>query len=403
MADTSRLLVRRTTTTIALFACVLLLSGPAFAQDTRAEEIAAQQAARSRQLTPNVPNRAERTLDWLEGYLTDPNKVYVTFGGIYPTSGFGPGVGVRRAMGHARFNAHTAWSLRNYKRAETTLVFPELAGDRVTIETHARWIDATQVPFYGVGNDTVRQDAVHYGLRFADLGGRVAYKPAPWFRVGGGVGARLQRDREGVGRRPSIERVHVRASTPGLFTKANHTRTAAFAAIDWRESPGYTRRGGLYSVSVTDFRDADDVFNFRRIDADVRQFIPILKEQWVLGLRALVQTTDVEAGQTIPYYLLPALGGNSSLRAYSDFRFQDRHLMLLSAEYRWVPSRVLDMALFVDTGKVASARGDLDFTNLKTGYGIGARFHGPHVTPLRIDVARGREGFRIHLTGGIPF
>ena len=77
--------------------------------------------------------------------------------------------------------------------------------------------------------------------------------------------------------------------------------------------------------------------------------------------------------------------------------------MLLSAEYRWIPSRVIDMAVFVDSGKVAADRRDLDFENLKTAYGIGFRIHGPTFTPFRLDVARGDEGIRVHLTGGIAF
>ena len=78
-------------------------------------------------------------------------------------------------------------------------------------------------------------------------------------------------------------------------------------------------------------------------------------------------------------------------------------MLLLAAEYRWFPSRILDMALFVDAGKVAAERRDVDLDGLKTGYGIGARFHGPTFVPLRLDLAHGKEGFRIHLTGGVPF
>jgi outer membrane translocation and assembly module TamA len=123
----------------------------------------------------------------------------------------------------------------------------------------------------------------------------------------------------------------------------------------------------------------------------------------VLGVRAFAQTTTVDDGQVVPYYLLPSLGGARTHRGYGDFRFQDRHMWVLNGEYRWLPSRVLDMALFVDTGKVASTRSDLDFNDLKTAYGIGARFHGPTMTPLRLDLAHGDEGFRLHVTGGLTF
>jgi hypothetical protein len=379
------------------------LCTPARAQDSRAGEIAARQAEKSKQLRPNETGGAERALEWFEEHFTDPNTVYMTFGGIYPSAGFAPGIAYRRAMGHARFNIGGAWSLKNYKLAHTSLRFPELANNKLELEGHARWMDATQVPYYGIGGETIRDDRVNYGLRSSEFGGSVTLKPVRWFRIGGGIDARQIEDREGVGTTPSIEQRHSDLTAPGLFAKTTYTQAAATAAIDWRESPGYTRTGGLYAAGWNDFRDADDRFSFRRVDFDVRQFLPVLKEHWVFAFRALVQTTQSDAAQVIPYHLLPALGGNQAHRAYSDFRFRDKHLLLLSAEYRWLPSRVLDMALFVDSGKVAPERRELDLDGLKTGYGIGARFHGPFVTPLRIDVARGDEGFRVHFTGGVAF
>ena len=154
---------------------------------------------------------------------------------------------------------------------------------------------------------------------------------------------------------------------------------------------------------MNDFRDADDQFGFQRYDFDFRQFIPVLKEHWIFAFRAFVQSAEAEDGQVIPYHLLPSLGGNNTHRAYGDFRFRDNHMMVLSAEYRWTPSRILDTAIFGDWGKVARERRDLDFNGLKSGYGIGFRFHGPTQTVWRVDLAHGDEGFRIHFTGGIQY
>jgi hypothetical protein len=379
----------------------LAAASPAAAQDSRADEIARLQAEKSKQLRPNTASGMEKTLDWLEGYFTDPNTVYLTFGGLYPSGGFAPGLAVRRAFGHARLNFGGAYSMRAYKLAHASLNFPELAGDKLEIGTRVRWTDATQVPFYGVGNESVKDDRVSYGLRALEAGATLALKPVRWFRIGGGIAARRIEDREGVGKHPSIEAFAI--SPPGLFDEARYTQATAFTAIDWRESSGYTRRGGLYSVAWNDFMDSDDRFGFRRVDIDLQQFVPLLKEHWVLAFRGLVQTTDVEAGQVVPYYLLPSLGGADRHRGYSDFRFLDRNMLLVSGEYRWLPSRVIDMALFVDAGKVTADRSDLDFDGLKTAYGIGFRIHGPTFTPLRIDVARGKEGVRVHLTGGLAF
>lgn len=386
-----------------IFLVLTFAASSVYAQDSRADEIAREQAEKSKQLRPNTPTGVERTLDWLENYFTDPNTAYLTFGGVYPSAGFAPGLAVRRAFGHARLNFGAAFSTRAYKLAHVSLNFPELAGDKIEIETEARWTDATQVPFYGVGNDTDKDDRVNYGLRMLEAGADAAFKPVWWYRIGGGVGVHRVEDREGRGSRPSIENFVGPLPAGGIFNETTFTRARVFTAIDWRESEGYSRRGGLYSVALNDYRDGDDRFNFRRVDAEIVQLLPILKEHWVLAFRGLVQTTDADSGQFVPYYLLPTLGGARRHRGYSDFRFQDRHMMLVSGEYRWTPSRVLDMAIFVDSGKVTSDRSDLDFDGLKTAWGIGLRIHGPTFTPVRIDVASAKEGVRVHLTGGVAF
>lgn len=385
----------------ALIAAVSLSAVPLYAQESRAEEIARKQAEKGRNLEPNTATRTEQLLERFEDHFNDPDAVYLTFGGLYPSGGFAPGLAVRRAFGHARFNAGGAYSLRQYKLAHVSLDFPELAGNTVEIETGARWTDATQVPFYGVGNASSEDTRVSYGLRMLEAGGSATLKPVPWYRIGAGIGVRRFEDREGAGRQASIETFP--GPVPGLSGEAQYTEASVFTAIDWRESPGYTRSGGLYSIALHNFNDSNDRFGFRRVDAEIQQYLPILKEQWVLAFRGLVQTTGVDDGQVVPYYMLPTLGGARRHRGFSDFRFQDRHLLLLTGEYRWLPSRVLDMALFVDAGKVARERSDLDFDDLHTAYGIGFRIHGASVTPLRLDIARSNEGVRVHLTGGVAF
>lgn len=399
--DSSRIHTRLLQSAVA--ALLLLDPCSVFAQDTRAGEIASQQAEKSKQLTPNVASGAEKLIDWFEDYFTSPNVVYLTFRSVYPSGGITPGVAMRRSFGHARFNIGGAWSVRNYRGVNTSLRFPELAGNKLEIEGHGSYVNATQVPYYGLGNDTIKDGRTNYGIKEAEGGGSLTLKPIRWFYLTGGADYRQVEDREGAGSRPSIETVHDDFTAPALFNKTTYTQLRATAAIDWRESPGYTRSGGLYSATLNDFRDADDQFGFQRYDFDFRQFIPVLKEHWIFAFRAFVQSAEAEDGQVIPYHLLPALGGNNTHRAYGDFRFRDNHMMVLSAEYRWTPSRILDTVLFGDWGKVATERRDLDFNGLKSGYGIGFRFHSPMQTVWRVDLAHGDEGFRVHFTGGIQY
>ena len=57
--------------------------------------------------------------------------------------------------------------------------------------------------------------------------------------------------------------------------------------------------------------------------------------------------------------MLPALGGGSSLRGFSSWRFRDLNSLLLQAEWRVLANRFLDMALFYDAGRVSARRSDL--------------------------------------------
>jgi hypothetical protein len=175
------------------------------------------------------------------------------------------------------------------------------------------------------------------------------------------------------------------------------------AGIDWRPAPGYARRGGLYQVTYHNYSDQDNDYSFDRIDGEAVQHIPVLRENWVISLHGLVQTT-LDDDDAVPYFLLPSLGSGSTLRAYPSWRYRDRHSLLLSGEVRWIPNRLgVDMALFYDMGKVAPRWDDLSLKHLKSDVGIGIRFHTPLATPLRIELAHGREGLHLVFAGSAAF
>ena len=95
-------------------------------------------------------------------------------------------------------------------------------------------------------------------------------------------------------------------------------------------------------------------FGFQQVDYEAIQHFPILREAWVLSLRGRVQTAFDKDGQQIPFFMLPSLGGGSTLRGYSSWRFRDQNSLLLQAEWRIMVNRFLDTAFFYDAGKVAA-------------------------------------------------
>ena len=104
-------------------------------------------------------------------------------------------------------------------------------------------------------------------------------------------------------------------------------------------------------MTAHDYRDRDDRFGFRKVDYEVVQHFPILRESWVISLRGLAETAFSRDGQEVPYYLLPHLGGGSTLRGFDSWRFRDRDKLLLQAEWRIMANRYMDTAVFYDAGK----------------------------------------------------
>lgn len=380
---------------------------PAAAQETRAEEFAKKQAQRSAEVAPPIPNRAEEIVTNLENTVlgVSPVGFYPWFGNIYPTGWMAFGAGHRTVFADTgSVNVVGGWSLKNFKLARGTVALPDMADGRVKVQAQASWIDAPTVPFYGLSQASDKDDKAFYLYREAMVGARADVKPVRWFSLGAGVDY-LDITTDGTDKDDSVELGFTRPAAPGLLEDPTYVRSGVSAAIDWREPPGYSGTGGMYRAEFTNYSQRNDgPHSFRQFEAEVVQLIPILRANWVIALRGMVTTTDTDNGDEVPYFLMPSLGGSRNVRGYSTFRFRDRHRILWSAEYRWTPSRFLDMALFYDAGKVTARRSDLDFDGLKDSYGIGMRFVSLNGTALRIELARSSESkFRLIWTSSASF
>lgn len=371
---------------------------------SRAEQIARDQAIRARTTTPYQPTGFEKAIDLAEDLVLNPPRVYPWFGSIYPGGLFALGAGLRQPYGDTGlFDVHGGWSFRNYTGVNAMLRLPALANGKVKFDVHGNAINAPNVLFTGVGQDTPK-DRSYFKYSPMTAGAGVTISPAKYFNLG--AGADYLKANTGTAKRDPLEQRFDLIDAPGLGEDPTYLVTRAFAEIDWRTSPGYTDRGGLYRVDWSDYSQSNDTlrsYSFRRLDADIRQFIPLMRANWVIALRGLVSTTYTSGNDVVPFYLMPDLGGGGDLRGFSSFRFRDRHKLLLSGEYRWKAGQFVDMALFVDAGKVTAYRSDLNFKDLEPAYGVGVRFHAPSATMLRIDVAKTREGIGLVFTAGNIF
>ncbi|MBP1596168.1 MAG: outer membrane protein/protective antigen [Acidobacteria bacterium] len=396
---------------IALVAAmqVLLWTPGSIAQESRADSIAKQQEDKSKGLRPEVQDRIEQFVakmtqgGWF--FSANPRGFYPYLDSVYSGGGLTLGAGYRGYYGDYAFGeVRGLYSFKNYKRIEGRTVSPNHAGGLLDFEATAGWMDATQIPYYGLGIDTFKEAEANFRLQETYVHAGVTLRPVSWFRLRAVSGYDRFIEKSGTGSSPSIEEVYGPETAPGLGIDPSYIHTEASLGIVWAPAEGYARRGGVYRLSIHDYRNvAGDLSSFQLSRGEVVQHFPFLRETWVLSLRGRMESVFDQDAE-VPYFLLPWLGSGSSLRGYGTGRFRDRHSLLMSGEWRWIPSRyALDMALFCDAGTVGRRFKDLKLGDLKYDYGIGIRFHGPEVTPLRFDIAHGSEGWHFVISASAAF
>jgi hypothetical protein len=361
---------------------------------TRQAAIEQEQAAKVSTLSPYVPSKGERIFDRIDALLQGGVlKWHPFFESAYSGGGFTLGMGYQNYVSsYNLLDVRGSYTLSGYKRAEVEFIAPRMFKRRGQLSVLGGWREATQVGFYGIGNDTSKDDRTSYLFQQPYASALLTLFPTRrTFMLRGGAEYSRWSQEPGEGSFPSVETVYTPETLPGLGAEITYLHTQGTVGLDWRTSPGYTRRGGFIGATLHDYRDSDKNFGFQMVEYEAIQHLPILRETWVLSFRGRVQTANEKDGQQTPFFMLPALGGGSSLRGYASWRFRDQNSLLLQAEWRIIVNRYFDVAFFYDAGKVTSRTSDIDFDGLKDDFGFGVRFHGPFATPLRVEVARSRE------------
>ena len=161
---------------------------------------------------------------------------------------------------------------------------------------------------------------------------------------------------------------------------------------------------GIYQLAVEEVRDHDlGRYNFHRFETEVQQRFPGLGRDQRLTVHGLMAVTN--AGAVVPYYLQYTLGGGGglsafrpemlgtdgtkdTLRSYQNYRFRDRDVLLLQAEYRVPLHKFVSATVFYDAGQVAGRAQDL-FDGLKQGTGFSVSYVHKGSDLVRFDVGYG--------------
>jgi outer membrane protein assembly factor BamA len=327
-----------------------------------------------------------------KGDLT--NGLYWDFGKMVPGAGWlaiGPGYRQWFGKDTMLLDGSVAYSWNHYKTAQARVLLPKFAKSRLALGAQARWVDFGEIDYFGVGPDTVEAARTTFGIQATHVAAHATLRPARWFDIDAEIGL-LSPSLKDQGPGP------VPPSDHPLFMPAQVSMK-----IDTRNFPEHPTTGVLIRGAAARYEDRDTgTFTHERYEGEAAGFLPMFGERAVLALHGLVMTTPLERG-SVPFYLLPSLGGSNSLRSFADYRFHDRSLLLANAELRLALMTHVDLALFADAGNVGPRVQDLNLD--KQSFGAGLRLHTRRQTFARFDVANGAEGWRFlfRLTDPLAF
>ena len=329
---------------------------------------------------------------WFDSDDDQVPRFTIVFGGIKPGSGVAGGPAVAYSFGDGSFvQARVEYSIHAYKLLQAHYQTRPFKWMHAVVSSRIRWQDAPSVALYDLGADASDLRAL-YAERKTEYSARVALRPTAATRVAGGLG--YERYRVGSGRLDLEEDEHLTVvpSLPGLGARPAFLHAFAAGGIDTRPSGDVSRRGSRVDVAVHHFSDREPgTYSFSQFVAEGEQLVPITRAR---GAIALAGTLWASGGSTVPFFLMPTLGGGDYLRGYRTYRFRDRDAVVLTAQFEWRVHEWVDGVAFADVGRVAPRLSGLRLDASRPTEGVGVRVRTPKKTIFRFDVARSVEGLQ---------
>jgi hypothetical protein len=350
--------------------------------------------------------------------------VHPVIGGVASSGGVGFGVGYDSPHDTGWYqDAEAMMTVRRYWSLEGE-VGRRSSSKRSQIGAFGAVRHMGRLDYFGIGPNTVFEDRSTFRLRETTLGARGWFHAAPAVRVGGSVAVYMPDLGPGTHPSvPSIEKVFRTSAVPGFGAEPTFGRYRGFVEFlhpaddgsDEVDEPGGYRWG--YQLAFEAVRDYDTGrHDFHRWETEVRQSFPGFMTGQRLTLHGFLASTN--SGSDVPFYMLYTLGGSgglkafrpdllggdrtrASLRGFRNYRFRDRDLVLMQAEYRIPLQRHVQATVFLDSGQVAPRPSQL-FKDLRTTTGFSLGFVRQGRTLGRMDVGLGGgEGVQIFWSFGV--
>jgi hypothetical protein len=282
---------------------------------------------------------------------------------------------------------------------------------------YAEATSLNKVYYYGLGPNTLPSAQSAFGFTETVAGANAV---VPLGRAGlslfGEVNVRIPQVRHAPGLPvPSTETVYNETTAPGISLQPTFLQTGIGTRIQPTLFADHLRLH--YMLQLQDFSPpARSNNSFRRWTADFDHEFPFdkrvslkaasdqavpdscnpdpkvpcpspthvssaINHEGSIDVRFLMTGSAASAGQAVPFYFDPTIGGSNIsgtplLPSYPDYRFRAPNLVLLRQTIEHsVPKLPLGVYFSADEAKVALHRNDIDFSNLRESYTVGLTVH----------------------------
>jgi len=381
-------------------------------------ELEDDRADRPRSIYAEDKKSFETTQFLAPSFIIDPNLL-----------GIGPGVGYSNIdfLGTGTyFGAMAMWTDRGYATYDVTISELRFIEGVESFEISAGYGSFPAEPYYGMGNDSDKDDKVLYWWTETEAEVEFSKYFAHIYGADFKIGYRAIELDSGIQPRsgdgtPSIEEhfgeddeLEGRRWGPPVYGMdgGNHSGFEVSLYRDMRSAEKLPKFGNYQEIRadvVTSALGAD--YDYAKVTIDLRGYyhpdwlnpIPYLdenvnrrysmakkffgmgKNRTIAGRFRLVRTFADETDWygrdvlDVPFYELPYLGSSSTLKGYQSKRFRDNDAVMASLEYRWRWWRFHDVAVFYDTGMVMDDMLEQESweQTWHHGYGFSFRIHVP--------------------------
>jgi len=441
LADRSGLMRLSRWVALILTAATIALAAPGVDNETRAAEWERRRREKAEHIEPPQQNRAEKLFADMEKG-EKPSILQLSWKGIYPQFLTSINKNSRMAFGGRFWQPNIArknwldlhgsalFSVAAYKFIDLQVGSIPHAGRALPLRSTSdddvfelgglprrdhffplilygsfRLRDYTREPYYGLGADTSVDDQADYRLKdkfYEVVGGYQVSRQLSFSLRLAYIDPEVEDSTDDEV--PGINEEYNELTAPGLTRQPDFLGYRGQIFLDLRDEPQNPHKGGMvaFQFSRMDDRGSSD-FQFNRYSIDARGYLPLGSEQRILALRAYASHDNRDKGSRVPFYYMETLGGFRTLRGFRNFRFRDKNVVSLQAEYRWETIPMLELALMFDAGDVAPRFDDLSVSDLKTSYGAGLRIKLPDRVILRLSYFHSSEADRFLIRTGLSF